>query len=180
MRRGLFGILAFLAGVGLIALPAQSQPPAKDGKGAKGAKGGPAVGVVVPPVLLDELKLTDAQKAELKDIEKDLKGRLDKLFTADQKKVIENYQPTAKGKGPPPPKKGNQNPDPTPANPSGTETAPRPREPGQPVGDAISKEPPAIQWYATLARGLAEAERTGKPILFVSAAPHCAGVSSMW
>lgn len=37
-----------------------------------------------------------------------------------------------------------------------------------------------VQWYATLDRGLAEAKRTGKPILFVSAAPHCAGVSGMW
>lgn len=37
-----------------------------------------------------------------------------------------------------------------------------------------------IQWFATLERGLAEATRTGKPILFVSAAPHCAGVSGMW
>lgn len=37
-----------------------------------------------------------------------------------------------------------------------------------------------IQWFATLERGLAEAKRTGKPILFVSAAPHCAGVSGMW
>ena len=37
-----------------------------------------------------------------------------------------------------------------------------------------------IQWFATLDRGLAEAKRTGKPILFVSAAPHCAGVSGMW
>lgn len=37
-----------------------------------------------------------------------------------------------------------------------------------------------IAYYATLDRGLAEAKRTGKPILFVSAAPHCAGVSGMW
>jgi hypothetical protein len=37
-----------------------------------------------------------------------------------------------------------------------------------------------IPYYATLDRGLAEAKRTGKPILFVSAAPHCAGVSGMW
>lgn len=43
-----------------------------------------------------------------------------------------------------------------------------------PNSDAI------IQYYATLDRGLAEAKRTGKPILFVSAAPHCAGVSGMW
>ena len=39
---------------------------------------------------------------------------------------------------------------------------------------------PAIQWYATLERGLAEAKRTNKPILFVTGAPHCAGVSGMW
>jgi hypothetical protein len=38
----------------------------------------------------------------------------------------------------------------------------------------------SIQWFATLSRGLEEAKRTGKPILFVSAAPHCAGVSGMW
>ena len=37
-----------------------------------------------------------------------------------------------------------------------------------------------IQWYATLKSGLAEAERTGRPILFVSAAPSCAGVSGIW
>lgn len=43
-----------------------------------------------------------------------------------------------------------------------------------PKSDAI------IPYYATLDRGLAEAKRTGKPILFVSAAPHCAGVSGMW
>ena len=39
---------------------------------------------------------------------------------------------------------------------------------------------PAIQWYATLERGLAEAKRTNKPILFVTGAPHCSGVSGMW
>ena len=38
----------------------------------------------------------------------------------------------------------------------------------------------SIQWFATLERGMAEAKRTGRPILFVSAAPHCAGVSGMW
>jgi hypothetical protein len=31
-----------------------------------------------------------------------------------------------------------------------------------------------------LERGLAEAKRTNKPILFVTGAPHCSGVSGMW
>jgi hypothetical protein len=42
---------------------------------------------------------------------------------------------------------------------------------------AETKSDAIIPYYATLDRGLAEAKRTGKPILFVSAAPHCAGVS---
>ena len=43
-----------------------------------------------------------------------------------------------------------------------------------------TKDGAIIQWYATLDRGLAEAKRTGKPIMLVSGAPHCAGVSGMW
>lgn len=54
--------------------------------------------------------------------------------------------------------------------------APKPAPaPAAQVPDGIQ-----IQWFATLDRGLAEARRTGKPILFVSAAPHFAGVSGMW
>ena len=40
--------------------------------------------------------------------------------------------------------------------------------------------PVGIQWFSTLRSGLDEAKRTGKPILFISAAPHCAGVSGIW
>jgi hypothetical protein len=37
-----------------------------------------------------------------------------------------------------------------------------------------------IMWFATLEAGRTEAKRTDKPILFVSAAPHCGGVSGLW
>jgi len=36
-----------------------------------------------------------------------------------------------------------------------------------------------IQFFATLDAGLAEAKRTGKPVVFVSA-PHYGGVPGMW
>lgn len=39
---------------------------------------------------------------------------------------------------------------------------------------------PRIAWYGTLKSGLAEAERSGRPILLVAAAPHCSGVSGIW
>ena len=37
-----------------------------------------------------------------------------------------------------------------------------------------------IHWYSTLDSGLAAASKTGRPILFLSAAPHCGGVSGVW
>lgn len=39
---------------------------------------------------------------------------------------------------------------------------------------------PRIAWYGTLKSGLAEAKRSGRPILLVSAAPHCTGVPGIW
>ena len=40
--------------------------------------------------------------------------------------------------------------------------------------------PPRIAWYGTLESGLAEAQRSGRPILFVSGAPQCLGVPGIW
>ncbi|MEO1999666.1 MAG: hypothetical protein ABGZ17_30860 [Planctomycetaceae bacterium] len=37
-----------------------------------------------------------------------------------------------------------------------------------------------IAWYGVLQDGLAEAKRTGKPILLISAAAQCQGVPGMW
>src|SRR5262249_50226808 len=37
-----------------------------------------------------------------------------------------------------------------------------------------------IQWYPTWDSGLRAARESGKPILLVSAAPHCAGIPGIW
>lgn len=37
-----------------------------------------------------------------------------------------------------------------------------------------------IQWYGTWRAGYAEAVRTGRPILLISAAPHCHEVPGIW
>lgn len=51
-------------------------------------------------------------------------------------------------------------------------------------GDAYSADPvavgPRIAWYGTLEAGLAEAQRSGRPILLVSGAPQCLGVPGIW
>ena len=46
--------------------------------------------------------------------------------------------------------------------------------------DSKLQKPSKIQWFASLDGGLKEAQRTGLPILLLSAAPHCAGVSGTW
>ena len=106
MNRIVFGIVAFLGGVALISAPAISQPPmGKDGKDAKGkdgkdGKGGPPryeLGQVFPPPLLEELNLTATQQKELEKIQADLKTKLGKLLTDDQKKTCENFRPRGPG-----------------------------------------------------------------------------------
>jgi len=37
-----------------------------------------------------------------------------------------------------------------------------------------------IAWYGTLEAARAEAKRTGKPMLFVSGAPHCGTTPGVW
>jgi hypothetical protein len=37
-----------------------------------------------------------------------------------------------------------------------------------------------IAWYGVLQDGLDEAKRTGKPILFITAAAQCGGIPGMW
>lgn len=40
--------------------------------------------------------------------------------------------------------------------------------------------PARIQWFGTLAQGLAEAKRTNRPILMTAAAPSCGTVAGKW
>lgn len=48
-----------------------------------------------------------------------------------------------------------------------------------PVAHAEANSP-RIAWYGTLESGLAAAKRSGRPILLISGAPHCHGVSGIW
>lgn len=52
---------------------------------------------------------------------------------------------------------------------------------GEVVGSGVpAAKRDAIAWYGTWEGAKAEAQRTGKPILLVSAAPHCHGISGVW
>ncbi|HET6382084.1 MAG TPA: hypothetical protein VFJ58_01725 [Armatimonadota bacterium] len=49
-----------------------------------------------------------------------------------------------------------------------------------PASPVTSESTGGIQWFTRLKDGLAEAKRTGKPILYLSAAPSCGGVPGVW
>ena len=53
---------------------------------------------------------------------------------------------------------------------------------GRPEAAAVLEVPsgPGIAWFGSWEAGLAEAKRTGRPILILSAAPQCQGVPGMW
>lgn len=45
---------------------------------------------------------------------------------------------------------------------------------------AADEVPARIAWFGTLDAGLAEAKRSGRPILLISGAPQCLGVPGIW
>ena len=144
---GLGAVLVSLARVG-------AQPPPAPPPGPPPARFVP--GRLLPEAVRGELGLTDEQQKQLADLEKEVKERLLKILTPEQRKALDELR--RRGPGGPPP-------DPPPAERDEARTGP---------------SPAGIQWYATWESGLREARRTGRPILLVSAAPHCAGVSGCW
>jgi hypothetical protein len=87
------------------------------------------LGQVLPPPLIDELNLTADQERELDAIKKDLKARLEKLLTAEQKRTVESFRPRGpRGPGGPGGPPGFGGPGPGPGGPPG------PAGPGGPPG----------------------------------------------
>jgi hypothetical protein len=145
-------------------------------------------GRLIPRPLREELHLSDDQISQLDALEKDVKERLLKILNEEQKKqLVELAQRPPrggsddKGKGPPPS--------------DDDRSRGKNRKKGPPLDDRKSRDekkgppPPSpdddqnhagIQWFGTLERGLQEAQRTGRPILFLAATPHCGGISGIW
>lgn len=69
-----------------------------------------------------------------------------------------------------------------PAPPSGSTPPPPPSQTEAHPRDLPPTQAPAarIQWFGTLEQGLAEAARTGRPLMMTAAAPACRGIAGMW
>jgi hypothetical protein len=87
----------------------------KDGFGDKGkgfgdkkgfAKGPPQPGVILSPFLQDVLKLSDAQRQQVADLQKEVDARLEKILNADQRQQLREMRERGPGGFGPPDKKG--------------------------------------------------------------------------
>jgi hypothetical protein len=73
----------------LTAFAAQAPGGGRPGGGGFGGFGGrPQPGQVMPPFLAETLKLTDDQKKQLADLQKEVDAKLDKILTEEQKKQL--------------------------------------------------------------------------------------------
>lgn len=149
--------------------PKGDKGPKGGGKfgGPKGKAKGFQLGTVLPPHIREQLQLTEEQASAIRELEKEAKGRLDKILTPEQIQIIREARPPMGGS----PRAGKDGP----GGPGGGRSS-RP--------ELEQKEKPSqmggIQWFSTWNSAKAEAARTGKPILLVSAAPHCAGIPGIW
>jgi spore coat protein CotH len=87
------------------------RPAGGPGMGGPGGPGGgffrgPPPGVVLPPPLQDALQLTDAQRKQLAELQKEVDEKLEKLMTEEQRKQLKEMQAGGPGGpggfGPPP------------------------------------------------------------------------------
>ena len=62
------------------------------GAGGRRPGGPPQPGQIMPPFLQDELRLTDTQKQQLADLQKEVDTRLETILTADPKQQLKEMQ----------------------------------------------------------------------------------------
>jgi hypothetical protein len=87
----ILGALALTASAQDNTPPADAQPPARQ-MGGPGDH--PRAGFhLLPPPLVQQLKLTDDQKTQIAALEADTKAKLEKILTADQLTQLKNFRP---------------------------------------------------------------------------------------
>ncbi len=133
-------LLAVLGACALTASAQDSQPPAggppPDAQPAGQHMGGPGGARggfhVLPPPLMQQLKLTDDQKTQIAALEADTKAKLEKILTADQLTQLKNFRPPMRGG-----MGGQQH------GGNGPEGGNNSRPPGPPSGEGDNNAPPS-------------------------------------
>jgi hypothetical protein len=117
----LIGLLMAVAGTALSQPPDDDDfrgpppPPRRDGPGGREGRLPPPPpgpwepGRVMPPFVRHELQLSDEQTKQLDELEKDVKDRIFKILTSDQRAQLKDMRPPRPPRedrdGPPPPRR---------------------------------------------------------------------------
>jgi len=105
-------VAAVLCGAVLVGQPVAKEkpdgPPLRQGPGGAGGQRAPGGIHLIPRFAEAKLNLTDDQKKQIADLEKDVKDKLGKILSAEQMQMLEERGPGAGGPGgggqaPPPP-----------------------------------------------------------------------------
>ena len=135
--------MAMVAAIGALALAVNAQdnnqspggPPPSDSQSATqhaGPRGGRGGFHLLPPPLVQQLKLTDDQKTQIAALEADTKAKLEKILTADQLAQLKNFRP--------PMRQGGQGGQGQGRGPGGDENG---MPPGPPPGEDGGNTPPS-------------------------------------
>jgi hypothetical protein len=101
-------LIALALGASTCLLQAQpdNQPPGgQDGQRAGRRQAGGPGGMqgggfhIVPPFVQEQLNLTEDQKKQIEQLEKDTKAKLDSILTADQKQKLKDMREKMRGGG---------------------------------------------------------------------------------
>lgn len=172
-KLSILGLAAALLTAGVVATATsqdKGRGPDKKGPPPKGFE----LGKVLPPHVADELDLSDEQQKQLRELEKETRKKLEKILTAKQIEKVKEL-----GKRPPPRDKGKDGDEPPPDKGKVKDKG-RKKDDRDDQAAARQEKAAGVAWFATWHDAQKEATRTGKPILLVSAAPHCGGVSGVW
>jgi hypothetical protein len=123
------GTTALLASAQDNTSSSDAQPPAQHIGGPGGQRGFH----LLPPPLVQQLKLTDDQKTQIAALEADTKAKLEKILTADQLTQLKNFRPPMRGGMGGPQRGGN--------GPQGNDNSTPPS--GPPPGEGDNNPPPA-------------------------------------
>jgi hypothetical protein len=111
MKKIILGATAVVGLVLLVTACSSQPPPGRGGdRGPGDRQGGPPqggppgggpprfeLGRVLPPPLIEELQLSPNQQAEIAKLEREVKQRLSKILTAEQKRKVEMFRPRGPG-----------------------------------------------------------------------------------
>jgi hypothetical protein len=71
------------------------------GPGGRGGFGGPPIGQVLPTFVRDQLEITDAQRKQIDDLQREVDEKLAKILTDEQRKQLQEIKDRGPGRGGP-------------------------------------------------------------------------------